>query len=258
MGKKRIFDEEEDAAAESVEAVDKEEDTPVVQPVVKRVKVVKPLPPGYVCKACGAVDDHAIYNCTRKVAKKDTEKEVAAAAAVPATETTTTPAAAANDTPAEFKKYVFVSGLPFDTNKAKLLDLVKDKMEDPESCTLEMRDFFIVTFKDNPQKCRGLAYITCHSEKQFQDCLNVQGIKLGRFDISAVESATSNASARKPIDNVEFHKHPSKKEKKEKQGPRCYRCGGAHDPKTCENQRICYKCRGNDHLSKDCPKKKSK
>ncbi len=32
----------------------------------KASKKVKPLPPGYVCKACGVKEDHAIYNCPNK------------------------------------------------------------------------------------------------------------------------------------------------------------------------------------------------
>ena len=37
----------------------------VVNEVVAKIKVVKPLPKGYVCNACHKVDDHAIYNCPR-------------------------------------------------------------------------------------------------------------------------------------------------------------------------------------------------
>jgi hypothetical protein len=85
--------------------------------------------------------------------------------------------------------------------------------------------------------------------------LTLNGKKLGRLNISAIESATSDGSQRKPLANTELLSSVNKKIKKE-QGPRCYRCGGAHDPKTCENPRVCYKCRGTDHLSKDCPKKR--
>ena len=33
-------------------------------------KTIKPLPPGYICKACGMKDDHAIYNCSLYKPKK--------------------------------------------------------------------------------------------------------------------------------------------------------------------------------------------
>lgn len=36
----------------------------------------------------------------------------------------------------------------------------------------------------------------------------------------------------------------------------CARCGGSHDIATCTNPRMCYRCRGNDHISSECPKKK--
>ena len=39
---------------------------------------------------------------------------------------------------------------------------------------------------------------------------------------------------------------------------KCYRCGEDHEPKTCTNLRVCYRCRGTDHLSVDCPKKPKK
>tara|TARA_A100001035_G_C27637891_1_gene433138 strand:+ start:133 stop:402 length:270 start_codon:yes stop_codon:yes gene_type:complete len=35
----------------------------------KAPKVVKPLPTGYKCKACGAIEKHAIYNRPLKKAK---------------------------------------------------------------------------------------------------------------------------------------------------------------------------------------------
>ena len=40
----------------------------------KKPKTKKPLPPGYVCNACGKKDDHAIYDCPSKLTKKQFEK----------------------------------------------------------------------------------------------------------------------------------------------------------------------------------------
>lgn len=36
---------------------------------------------------------------------------------------------------------------------------------------------------------------------------------------------------------------------------RCFRCGEAHNPITCNNPRVCYRCKGTGHLSTECPKK---
>lgn len=39
---------------------------------------------------------------------------------------------------------------------------------------------------------------------------------------------------------------------------KCARCGGAHDIATCNNPRVCYRCRKTDHISSECPKRSSK
>lgn len=46
--------------------------------------------------------------------------------------------------------------------------------------------------------------------------------------------------------------------KKKQQQKHCARCGGLHDITACTNSRICYKCKGTDHISIDCPKKSNK
>ena len=50
---------------------------------------------------------------------------------------------------------------------------------------------------------------------------------------------------------------PQKKKKQQMQ-KHCARCGGLHDITACTNSRICYKCKGTDHISTDCPKKSNK
>jgi hypothetical protein len=60
---------------------------------------------------------------------------------------------------------------------------------------------------------------------------------------------------------VKFNESLKKQNREPPQGVKtCYRCGQIHsqDPKQCPNPRICYKCKGTDHLSSDCPKKKMK
>jgi hypothetical protein len=65
--------------------------------------------------------------------------------------------------------------------------------------------------------------------------------------------------------NVKLDDPTSKKSKKVSQSEtgtivtsRCYRCGEHHSSKDCTNSRICYRCKSTDHISSDCPNKKSK
>jgi hypothetical protein len=62
----------EEAEAEAVQEV--KEPAPVSSSAGK--KEAKPLPAGYVCKACGVVDAHAIYDCPLKIKKTKGVKEV--------------------------------------------------------------------------------------------------------------------------------------------------------------------------------------
>lgn len=241
--KKEVKVESESEAEEEEQEVQAAASETDSVPVVK--KPVKPLPPGYTCNACGMKDDHAIYNCPSKLSKKVLDKTGGdVAAAQP-----TAKKAKTEDQPQEEKKKkvfsVFLSGLPFDMNKEKLLDLITDL--DDHGTTLTQRNVFIVHFDDNENRCRGLAYVNCPTKEEFDRTLKLNGIKVGRMNITAVESSS------KQQDHAAMG---GKKKGKTAGETRCYRCGGTHDPKTCTNLRICYKCKGTDHLSKDCPKKK--
>jgi hypothetical protein len=251
--KKEKKDKKEKKPKKEVEEEEQAEESEKNATNVKRVaaaasKSAKPLPPGYVCNACGAKDDHAIYNCPLKLSKKAMEKtgsgdkDTKPANKKPKTANSESSSADGTD---EKKKVftVFLSGLPFDMNKQKLLDLITDI--DDAGTTLNQRNLFIVHFDDNENRCRGLAYVNCPTKEEFDRTLKLNGQKVGRMNISAVESS-GKQQATAQIG-----------EKKKKGESRCYRCGGAHDPKTCTNPRICYRCKGTDHLSKDCPKKKN-
>ena len=213
---------------------EKNEETAATTASDNNKKSTKPLPPGYVCNACGMKDDHAIYNCPSKVSKK----EKSGGEGQPAAKKAKTESSA-NNKP---NLTVFLSGLPFDMTKPKLLDLIVDL--DDKGTAIQQKDLFIVHFEDNPNRCRGLAYVNCPTKEEFERTLKLNGQKVGRMNITAVESSPEQNKKREGAG------------KKEKGESRCYRCGGTHDPKTCTNPRICYRCKGTDHLSKDCPKKK--
>jgi hypothetical protein len=75
--KKRLEEEgdsepEPEPAEEETEAVqERGREVVAAEPVSSSAgkKEAKPLPAGYVCKACGAVDAHAIYDCPLRRAR---------------------------------------------------------------------------------------------------------------------------------------------------------------------------------------------
>ena len=136
---------------------------------------------------------------------------------------------------------------------------------------LHSRDVKLVLFDDNPMKCRGLAYVTYKSPDAMQKAINtLHGKVMGKLSLSVVKAnPTSTNHNKKP---TPAGNGPDKKRKKfasldadsdaavaaKQRKPRCYRCGGSHDPTECNNPRVCYRCRSTEHLSSDCPFKGQK
>lgn len=261
MGLKRKFSEDETEVTSAPEAA------------AASVKAKKELPAGYVCNACGAVGQHAIYECPQKVSKKkakkadageseatkSTNESAAKPAASSSSEAAATTADNEADTAAPAIKTVFLSGLPFDITKDKLLKTIESISD--AVCNLSQRNITLLCFQDNPNRCRGIGYVNCEHEDDFQRCLQLQGMTIGKMTISAQES---KLPAKQPHHQAVADmgpnggKGPSAQAKKAKGPPRCYRCGQMHDPATCSNERICYKCRQPGHLSSQCPNKKPK
>jgi len=194
------------------------------------VKVVvnpaKPLPEGYICKICNMVGDHAIYNCPFKVDKK--EAKVAAVSSV----------GTKNEVNEEHST-VYLSGLPFTTTQESLSEYL-----DNNNCTKGILQIKIVNFDDNKTKCKGIAFVKV-ATKAIAKYLKskVHGTEMNGKIISCELAAKKDTVSKKP------------KPSDSKDG-RCYRCGEKHDPAECANQRICYRCKSTEHLSKDCPRKK--
>jgi hypothetical protein len=265
MSKKRVF---EDDSAE-VEAV---------APAPKASK--KPLPPGYVCKACGMKDDHAIYNCTlaikkpkaeKVVEKVAEEKEVATenvekvaekaaekpkfnassgatkAAAADATETTAT-------TNEAMPLTVFISGLPFKINRTKVIDIFQ---KEGFASDITGKEVKLIMFEDKPEKCRGLAYVTFKSEEDYTKGLALNGQQMDGRTLQIVPCAPFKNEGDKANVKGAF-KGRAKLPEGVVKIPRCYRCGQLHDAAQCNNPRICYKCKSTEHISSQCPMKKPK
>lgn len=176
---------------------------------------------------------------------------------------------------------LFVSGLPFDANKAKFLEFIEETLNhdptNPYKSELKTKDIILLNFPDNPSRCNGLGYINCSTKEDYDRCIDVlNGKYFGKLSLSVKPSnlPTKKASANLERINAKREKKKEKKamkksgilpEKSEGDGSagvkkekvkHCYRCGQLHDAAMCTNPRICYRCRGTDHLSSQCPHKK--
>jgi hypothetical protein len=262
MSKKRVF-EEENAEVEPV------------APAPKASK--KPLPPGYVCKACGMKDDHAIYNCTLAIKKPKAEKvadktvdepeakvEKAVEKAVEKPKFTASSAASKTDgatatetaaTNEDMPLTVFISGLPFKINRTKVIDIFQ---KEGFASDITGKEVKLVMFEDKPEKCRGLAYVTFKSEEDYKKGLALNGQQMDGRTLQIVPCAPFSKNDGGKANVKGAFKGRAKLPEGVVKIPRCYRCGQLHEAAQCNNPRICYKCKSTEHLSSQCPMKKPK
>ena len=142
---------------------------------------------------------------------------------------------------------VLISGLPFNATVETVLEFINDSSR--EQLKVNKSDIRLVMFDDNAQKCKGLAFITAFSNKAYSRLLSFNGKLMGGRVLSVEKVVDKKKNATIPPE-LDCKLHVGEK--------RCYRCGEFHDPKACTNERLCYKCKGNDHISSQCPKKASK
>lgn len=268
MGKKRVFDEDGDENTNEQSEVQPEEQ-PETTTTTNKKKEKKPLPPGYTCKACGMKDDHAIYDCPQKIKKlkketNETNETEGEALSKPTTSNKTTSSSSITPTASVLPiipklKSIFLAGLPFDITKEKIIELILEDNPHRPLKDLATKDIILLCFPDNPKRCKGIGYINCSNDEDYERVLStLNGKKVGKLNLSAQPSdekkiqqnAQQNAQQNGHGMNHKVNKEPRK--------PRCYRCGLEHDPATCENPRICYRCRSTEHISSQCPHKKVK
>ena len=279
----------------------------------------KPLPDGYICRACGKVGMHAIYECPLKVPLKKLKTAATAAdttslspAVVVVVEEEMETTGSRDDDSAHpvqksirsnkdtkqmkatdgsgpsqprttnsTKHVVFISGLPFSCKPAEVIAVFQSEGIGSD---LSRKDVRLVMFEDSPQRCKGLAYVTFHSEDDYRMALaltnrsmagrtlSIEVCKPNKPTITAGGSSHGDSSmgvkqledrsigsgrgSRKQNDHPASSSSSSSSFGKKKINSRCYRCGMQHDVNQCTNKRICYRCKSTEHLSSQCPLKK--
>ena len=276
----------------------------------------KPLPAGYICRACGEVGMHAIYECPLKVPLKKIKTAATAADA-----TSSTPAVVVVDEVEEAtgsrdddsahlvqksnrsnkdtqqhqvkeatdgtdlsqprtsslstKHVVFITGLPFSCKHAEVIAVFQSEGIGSD---LSRKDVRLVMFDDSPQRCKGLAYVTFHSEDDYRMALALTNRTMAGRTLSievckpnkptAIAGGNSHShgdsgrGSRKydnPLSSSSSSSSSFGKKKSNSSSSssrRCYRCGMLHDVNQCTNKRICYRCKSTEHLSSQCPMKK--
>lgn len=270
----------------------------------------KPLPAGYICRACGEVGMHAIYECPLKVPLKKMKTAVTAADTIsptPAVEvvdeveevtgsrdddsahlvqesnrrnkdtkqqvkaTDGTDPSQPRTSILSTKHVVFITGLPFSCKHAEVISVFQSEGIGND---LSRKDVRLVMFDDSPQRCKGLAYVTFHSEDDYRMALALTNRTMAGRTLS-IEVCKPNKPTAIATGNSHSHgdsgrgsrkqDDPSlsssssfgkKKSSGSSSSRRCYRCGMLHDVNQCTNKRICYRCKSTEHLSSQCPMKK--
>ena len=255
MSKKRTFDDEGNDVDTAVAVSNK------TNPTDSQKGKKKALPPGYVCKACGMKDDHAIYNCPLAVKKAKLAKEESLATEKDSTAIETkkeeVPATAVTDEPSTNPLTAFITGLPFKINRNALINIFQNEGIGSE---LTGKDVRLVMFDDKPDKCRGLAYVTFKTEEECNKAFELNGKEYEGRTLQIVPCKAFNKVDNNHKGNMKatFNNRKGKLPEGVVHIQRCYRCGQLHDPNQCTNKRICYKCKSTEHLSSQCPMKKPK
>lgn len=225
-------------------------------------KVKKSLPEGYKCNACGAIGEHAIYDCPQKKEKKKAKSCIPVEATQGGSSTSPSSSSRKKEVVDEKDlKQVYISGLPFDMTVAKLLKELQDR-----DCEGVKQPFgvHVVTFDDNKTKCKGIAFVSFVDRTSADACCEkFSGISLNEAKphvkiVCEINKRKQEKEWKPPSEakvSLKFsgNNYNSGKNGGGEREKKCYRCGGNHNPATCEAERICYRCKQTGHLSSQCP-----
>ena len=131
-------------------------------------KKSKALPNGYVCSACGAQGEHAIYDCPQKLPKKP-KKESSVLFEVE--ESNEEEKGQRREKGVSRKFTLLLSGLPFTTTKKSLITLIQDEVKEE----IPPKNINLVMFDDNPKRCRGLAFVKLETKAGYDRLLLLNG-----------------------------------------------------------------------------------
>jgi hypothetical protein len=181
----------------------------------------KPLPEGYICKACGK-GGHPIYECDVYIEKKKKKK----------TE---------NIIP---RQKFFVSGLPHSHTAEEFKTYLQANGITCENIKIQL------AMRSNGTESKGYGIITLDSSNtDAMLALNEATVGHRQINVKLDDPNAKKAKVTKIDAEVGAIVATTK---------RCYRCGEHHNSRDCTNPRICYRCKSTEHISSDCPKKVQK
>jgi len=180
----------------------------------------KPLPEGYICKACGK-GGHPIYECDIYIEKKKKQRMEKKVSPLQKFFVSGLPHSHTAD---EFESFLKANGITSDNIKIRLAMRSNDT---------ESKGYGIVTLDASNTKVMLALDETTVGHRQINVKLDDPGAQMAKKSKRAMTQESASSS-------------------------RCFRCGEHHLSKDCTNPRICYRCKSTDHISSDCPKKLQK
>jgi hypothetical protein len=181
----------------------------------------KPLPEGYICKACGK-GGHPIYECDVYIEKKKKQK----------TEKAGPP-----------RQKFFISGLPHSHTAEEFETYLKANGISSDIIKIQL------AMRSNGKESKGYGIVTLDASDSAA-MLELNEASVGHRQINVKLDDPAAKKAKKTHIPAAGEPAPT--------ATRCFRCGEHHNSKDCTNPRICYRCKSTEHISSECPTKSQK
>lgn len=183
----------------------------------------RPLPEGYICKACGK-GGHSLYDCDIYINKKKKQK----------TEKAGPP-----------RQKFFVSGLPHSHTVVEFESYLKENGIKSDSIKIQL------AMRSNGTESKGYGVVTIDASSTAA-MLELNESTVGHRQINVkLDDPTAKKSKKLSLQSAGSAEGSATT-------TRCFRCGEHHNSKDCTNPRICYRCKSTEHLSNECPTKTRK